>query len=114
MSFAADMRDAGRLVHFWSRKEWREIPLEFVLVPSLDGPMLVHDDPPLFTDRDGRVCSAMAMLDEQRRAYPRVPVDKRPQFVAMLRTLWCQIVDQADYYAWPDTPHALYDFAPDA
>jgi len=114
--FAESLRDAGRLAHFWSRADFRKLPLEFILVPSLDGPLLVHDErTPLFTDpATGRICAALPMLTEQRLSYPRTPDPiKRALFARALRELWVQLVDQADFYAFADSPQALYDFAPD-
>lgn len=116
---AADIRDAQRLVKFRSRAEFKSLPLEMVLVPALDAPVLVHESPPRFVDVDGFTCLALPMLIEQRKAYPRVyDGAKRAQFARLLRNLWCQMVDQADYYTWPDATHygvpALYVFAPDA
>ena len=120
MSFAADMRDAGRLVHFWSRHDWKHLPLEFVLFPSLAAPVLVFDDrAPLFVDHTGRKCLALPMLDELRPAARRLGHDvrKRRQFARLTRRIWSQIVDQASYYTWPDATHygapAVFEFAPD-
>lgn len=120
MSVAENIRDAGRLVHFWSRKDFRELPLEFVLVPSLDAPVLVHErQAPVFVDADGYTRPALPMLIEQRQLYPRVLLDpvKRGPFAKLLRRIWLQVVDQADYYTWPDANHygaqAYYEFAPD-
>jgi hypothetical protein len=120
MSFAGDVRDAGRLVHFWSRTDLKRLPLEMVLIPTLTAPVLVFDDrAPLFRDHTGRQCAALPMIDELRQAARRLGPDvrKRRQFAKLTRRIWCQIVDQADYYTWPDADHygapAVFEFAPD-
>lgn len=111
-----------------TRKQWRELPLEFVLLPTLHAPMLVFDffDPPLFTDRTGRVCLAQPMLDEARANFRLLKfaptameegarnelLKKRRMFTAFLRELWCQMVDQAQFYTWPGVAPAVYDFHP--
>lgn len=133
MRLATDIRDAHRLQHFWSRKEFRQLPLEFALFPSLDAPVLVHDTPPMFIDVTGKLkpCLALQMRDEMREDFRglRHPADdmpparkkdllfKRSIFFWQLRRLWVQIVDQADGYTWPDASHygaqVMYEFAPD-
>lgn len=121
MSFPADMRDAGRLVHFWSRHDLKQLPLEFVLFPTLTAPVLVFEDDraPLFLDRTGRPSLALPMLDELRQATKRLGKDvrKRRQFARLTRRIWSQVVDQARFYTWPDATHygaqAVFEFAPD-
>lgn len=120
MSFAADVRDAGRLVHYWSRHDWKRLPLECVLFPTLSAPVLTFDRAPLFIDHSGRACLALPMLEEQRQAVRRIhrrDIRKRRQLARLARRIWCQVVDQAEYYTWPDATHygapAVYEFAPD-
>jgi hypothetical protein len=99
-----------------TRKQWRECSLEFVLLPVLTGPRLVfgwfNDPTPIFTDVDGSQCDALAKLTEMRQAWPKVKAtpERIPLFQRAVRRLWCQIVDQATGYAWPDAPSVLFTF----
>lgn len=115
-SFLADLRAAGRLVRFHSRREFRDLPLEMVLVPTMDAPVLVFESPAVFTDIDGRECALEPALHEARRAYMRTAdPEKRKRIAKLLRRYWCLMVDQASYYTWPDAEHygvpAGFEFA---
>lgn len=120
-AFAANMRDAQRLVKFRSRAEFRALPLEDILVPFMNGPVLQFDDDragdavalnnELYCRVDGRLGLCVAYLrtaDGVRRAL----------LAAEIRELWSTLVGLATGYTWPDADHygvrCTYEFAPDA
>lgn len=119
--FGQNVRDASRLMHWHSREDFRRVPLEFVVVPSLDAPVLVFpwDESPVYTDIDGRQFAIWPALEEARAAYRRTadPI-KRARLAKLMRRYWLAAVDQAEGYTWPDATHygvrAVYQFDPDA
>ena len=119
----------------YSRKDFRALPLDRILVPTLDGPILRYFfDAPTFTDRDGRQCLCKPMLHELRGREPRKPHDmatnapartaylvKYEVFTDQVRSIWNQMVDQASGYFFTSGPAAMlldergvFEFAPDA
>lgn len=93
-----------------SRQQFRELPLRFVLVPTLDGPRLIF--PP---EHQAQANVLQADLDVYRERYARTRKrKKRMQIVGAVRLAHLWRVRLACGYSWPTNPPGWIEFAPDA
>lgn len=99
-----------RILCALSRKQFRELPLRFVLVPALDGPRLV------FARADqGRAAVLSAELDEWREAQSKTrATEKLKRIARAARDAHLRRVALSVGYTWPRNPPDFYvEFAPD-
>lgn len=115
MSVAEDLALARRLTRFYTRADFRALPLDRIVHVTLDGPVLVFED-----DRAADAAALNEELYSTERgkgmglcvAYKRThdPL-KRKMLAAEIREVWSSLVGLAAAYTYPDTPQAWFEFA---
>ena|ERR1700731_5214300 len=93
-----------------SRAQFRALQFRFILIPVLDGPVLVFSN-----EHQPRASVYSAELDQWREAWPRAKRnrDARRRISRAVRKAhdWC--VSHAVGYTYPGNPPGHIEFAPD-
>jgi len=125
---SAAIIEAQRISQHVSRSQFKAFPLEWLIVTSLDAPVLLFeilpgDDPDRVRDARGlqeRLHCAeegrgLGLCDAYRRTHDPV---KRAVLAREIRRRWCELVDLAVGYTFPGFHLGgalmLMEFAPDA
>jgi hypothetical protein len=91
-----------------SRRHFRELPLRFILIPTLDAPRLV------FSDRDAPQAEVLkARIEEYRSAFFRASREGQRRLAIAVRKPHLTRVALAVGYSWPGNPPGYIEFAPD-
>jgi hypothetical protein len=94
-----------------TRAQWLAIPFRFILIPVLDGPVLVFS-----TEDQPRASVYNAELDQWREAWPRAK--RNPQaarrIARAVRKAHMWRVNHALGYTYPGNPPGYIEFAADA
>ena len=92
-----------------SRAQWLALPFRFILIPVLDGPVLVFS-----TEDQPRASVYNAELDQWREAWPRARREARPRIARAVRKAHSWRVHHALGYTYPGNPPGFIEFAADA
>lgn len=107
-----------RLQRFYSREEFKRLPLDWIATTCIDAPLLVFDafdESTAWVDPwSGRGLLSTIELSDIRLdaiAYRRAAEgEKRAQLAKRIRRRWCALVDRSIGYAWLDVPGAIFTF----
>lgn len=90
-----------------TRQQFREVPLRNVLIPTLDGPVLVFEE-----RHQPRAAVLAAQIQDQGALYRRAfDPFKRRSFANYIRRLHLRRVSLAVGYTWPGNPPGYIEFA---
>jgi hypothetical protein len=93
-----------------SRAEFRALPFRFILIPVLDGPVLVFPE-----EHQPHASVYNAELDQWREAWPRArrKAESARRIVRAVRKAHIWRVNHAVGYTYPGNPPGHIEFAPD-
>lgn len=92
-----------------SRKQFRELPLRCVLIPTLGSPVLVFEP-----RRQARAACLASQIEHQAGLYRRAfEPRKRAALASYMRRLHLQRVGLAIGYTWPGNPPGYIEFGGD-
>lgn len=99
-----------------TRQQWRALPLNFVVYPTLDGPVLVF--PEHRVDRAEYLQLEVLQLFEQwKSAFSADPLQMHRMRKALAWRMRCKYLERVSLacgYTWPGNPPGHIEFAPDA